>query len=198
MKYSKGCAILIIFAAVSGCIGSDTKHQPVPVLSQVPVITATSPSGMALQPEDLPGDYSIRDRFAVPYESIRPLLLNLGWVAGYSSTFTRLNMSRGEYTTISQTISIYPQDITNMAYIIEKDAMLAHDNMTRRYEIPSPTVGNRSTAWRDSPQDERWGVATYTILFAKKNVIEKIAMTGTSTDYEELKEISRIAAFKIC
>jgi hypothetical protein len=152
---------------------------------------------LALQLSDLSGDYIIRDRSAVPYESVLPALRDLGWAAGYSAAFTRLNRSGGEYTTVSQRIGIYPLDSINSAYITEKEEMLSCGNPTRRYEIPAPVVGGRSIAWRASPQDELWGIATYTVIFTRKNAIEKISMIGTATDYEELRDIVLVAAGKI-
>jgi hypothetical protein len=34
---------------------------------------------------------------------------------------------------------------------------------------------------------------TYTVIFTKKNVFEKITMAGTNTDYETLKRLAQRA-----
>ena len=65
------------------------------------------------------------------------------------------------------------------------------------HEIPFPTIGDMSIAFRGSYDNDPNNFVVYSVLFTKKNVYEKITMTGTTTDYETLKDIAQRAAEKI-
>jgi hypothetical protein len=63
--------------------------------------------------------------------------------------------------------------------------------------VPFPVTGERSIAWREVRTVGTIPVVTYSVIFTKKNVYEKISMTGTSTDYELLRELAMTAAGRI-
>jgi hypothetical protein len=102
-----------------------------------------------------------------------------------------------EVTGIIQEIDVYPLDATNDVYALEKEALLPTDGSATDYQIPFPQEGDRSIAWRETRTMDRTTIVTYTVIFTKKNVYEKISMTGTTTDYEVFKDIAQKAAGKI-
>jgi hypothetical protein len=152
---------------------------------------------MALQLTDLPSDYVIRDRTASAYGGIDKIYQDLGWRQGYRASFYRLDKDRDDTTGIVQEIDVYPPDTVNEVYALEKEALLPPDDSTTDYQVPFPQQGDRSIAWRETRTVDRTTIVTYTVIFTKKNVYEKISMTGTTTDYEVLRDVAQRAAGKI-
>jgi hypothetical protein len=197
---------MILMVGVSGCLDK-LYEKPVPVTTPtpLPVITPTpespgstvGPSEMALQLADLPADYFLRDRSVIAFDEVPKFNRDLGWRQGYFVSFYRMNLRNEDLTGITQTIGIYPLEKMNPLYSVEKDALLSHDMSTEQYEIPFPTVGERSFAIRETHPDDPYAGVTYTVIFTRKNVFEKITMGGTTTDYEALKDVANKAAAKI-
>ena len=193
---------VIAFCISMGCIDR-FYEKPVtptipPTLTPVPTLEGTvstiPPDEMALQLTDLPSDYFIKDRSATSYEEQPTLNRDLGWRQGYTSEFYRMNIDTADLTVITQTIGVYPLENMNTVFSVEKDDLLPPVNGIKRYEIPFPAIGTKSLAVRETDPDD---VVTYTIIFISKNVAEKITMTGTTTDYEALKNIVKIAEARI-
>jgi hypothetical protein len=152
---------------------------------------------MALRLPDLPGDYFLKDRSVVAIDEIPTLNRNLGWWQGYRVVFYRLYLDREDLTGVTQTISLYPLENMNTLFSVEKDALLAPDPSVNRYEIPFPVIGDRSIAVRETRSDDTHKMVTYTVIFTDKNVYETITMSGSTTDYEVLKNITRTAEARI-
>jgi hypothetical protein len=152
---------------------------------------------MALQPEDLPSGYILRDRSVMVTPEVSQLTRDLGWMQGYFVMYDRASRIRGDTTRIRQSISIFPRENIKRVYTLEKLTFSTGDNSMRSpYEIPFPAIGDQSMAYRmtDTPET---GQVTYTVIFTEKNVLMRITMSGTSTDYETFREIAQKAAAKI-
>lgn len=206
MQYRTGAILFIILtlACTAGC-ANPLPNTPAPVETPVPALlpTAESPSvtvpasEMALQLADLPSDYILRDRSVMISPEVSQLTRDLGWRQGYFVTFDRTGRTKSDQTRIRQAVSIFPVENMKKVYTLEKLALDAPENTPEtRNEVPFPTIGDRSIAYRetDSPAP---GQVTYTVIFTKKNAYERITMAGTSTDYETLKTVVQTAAAKI-
>ena len=198
---------LIFSVSISGC-ADKVSLKPVVLTTPttvLPVITPlpespnaeASPSEMALQLFDLPPDYFLRSRTVVSMEELPEVNRDLGWRQGYFVSFYRMNLQNQDITGITQTIGIYPLEKMNNLFAVENDSLLSPDLSTERYEIPFPVTGDRSIAVRETRLNDRFNIVTYTVIFTRKNVFERISMAGTTTDYELLKNVVQKAAAKI-
>jgi hypothetical protein len=211
MEYDmqKWCVIvvllLIFFVYSAGC-SSSPPAQPASTPTPTPVVhpapesrTATvPPSDMALQLSDMNSGYIIKDRSVMISPEVAQLTHDLGWRQGYFVQFYRLNKDMDDQTFVRQSINIFPLENMNKVFTIEKEDMKSQSNGSSTFhEIPFPTIGDMSIAFRGSDTNDPYDFVVYTVLFTKKNVYEKITMTGTTTDYETLKDIAQKAAEKI-
>ncbi len=189
-------AALLVAAALvcaSGCTeGPEETPTPAPTSIPVPpVYTTPEPSAdMALRPQDLPSGYELRDRSVIAPGEVPSLALQLGWREGYHVTYERENRYTDDVTLIRQSVNIYTTDSIEGVFLLAKEELKDQQvSPGSRYEIPFPPAGERSIAFRDTnPLDPEHSV-TYTAIFMKKNVFEKISMTGTNTDYETFKRL---------
>jgi hypothetical protein len=206
MQYRTGAILLVILtlACTAGCT-NPISSPPAPAAILVPTSQptpenpkATVPaSDMALQPGDLPSDYILRDRSVMISPEVTQLTRDLGWTQGYFVTYDRTGRTKSDQTRVRQAISIFPVENMKKVYTFEKQALEDTGNsLYSPFEIPFPATGDRSIAYRktDSPEP---GQVTYTVIFTRKNAFERITMTGTSTDYETLKDAVQKAAAKI-
>ena len=154
---------------------------------------------MALQLADIPSDYILKDRSDVPYTKTTQLSRDLGWREGYSVTFFRMNQEKFDMTGLRQTITRYPIQNMNRVFEMAKDEMLSPVNggTGTIFELPLARIGDQSIAYKRENTSAPDSLPVYTILFVKKDVFETLEMGGTTTDYETLKELARIAADKI-
>jgi hypothetical protein len=198
---------VLVFLALAGSAGctNPLTSPPEPLVTPAPTALPTTESKsvtvpaseMALQIEDLPTDYILRDRSVMISPEVSQLTRDIGWRQGYFVTFDRTGRMKGDQTRIRQSISIFPVENMNRVFMLEKDELLkGGDSFTAPDEIPFPTIGNRSIACRTTDMPEA-GQVTYTVIFTKKNAFERITMAGTSTDYETLKDVVQKAAAKI-
>ena len=195
--------ILIVFIFCSaGCTEAPPAAPPAPAQTPIPApIPSTvalrlpqSPSDMALQPSDLPSEYLLRDRSVMALPEVSQIGRSLGWRQGYFVSFYRVNSDTGDFTRILQSISVFSPDNINGVFLIEKDALKDRSSTPgTRYEIPFPPIGDRSIAFRETNPVDPDRPVTYTVIFTKKNVFEKITMSGTLTDYETLKRLAQRA-----
>jgi hypothetical protein len=196
--------IILVLAISAGCTApppaaTESKATSVPaVLPTTENIAVSLPvSDMTLQLSDLPSGYIIRDRSVMISPEITQIARELGWRQGYFVTFDRTDRMKSDQTRIRQAISIFPPDAMKTVFQIEKDELLHGGNpATPTFEIPFPSTGNRSIATRINGMPSE-GQVTYTVIFTKKNVFERITMSGTSTDYEILKDVVNKAAAKV-
>jgi len=196
--------ILIVCAGSAGCLSGVFGEPPAKPALTITITPAPesrtgslTPDMLALQPEDLPVDYSIRDRTVILASDISPVLQDIGWLQGYTVSYYRLNRDTDDRTGIRQSISIYPVTRMNTVFEVEKENLLSGGNASiRKDEFPFPNTGDATFAVRQISTGND-PVVTYTVIFIKKNVFEKISMGGTATDYEILKNITAVAAGKI-
>jgi hypothetical protein len=204
MDHSWAALILVTFIICSaGCletlVGEPPKITVTPeVTTLVPTIEPTrlpeQSSDMALQPSDLPSEYTLQDRSVTALPEVTSLALQLGWQQGYYVSFYHRNGNNEIVTRIWQSVNIFSSDNINGVFLLEKED-LKKEQLTpgTRYEIPFPAVGERSIAFRETNPLDAERPVTYTVIFTKKNVYEKITMSGTSTDYETLKRLAQRA-----
>jgi hypothetical protein len=207
MKKLYGSLILILIFIIcsSGCVSTQSEKpaglpEPIPTLLPTPESKAStiSPSAMALQLTDLPSDYILKDRSVMVFPEVTQLTRDLGWRQGYFVSFYRINKEKDDQTAIRQSINIFPLENMNKVFSIEKEDIKSRaDGSGTLYEIPFPTIGDTSIAFRGTDANDPYNFVVYSVLFTKKNVFEKITMKGTSTDYEVLKDIAQTAAEKI-
>jgi hypothetical protein len=199
MEHTRAALILVIFLICSaGCLDTlagEPPYKPEPTTPVIVVTTETprlteQSSDMALQPADLPSDYILQDRSVIALPEVSQLARELGWRQGYYVSFYRRLGNTNDTTRVRQSIDIFSTDNINGVFLLEKKE-LTDQQMTpgTRYEIPFPSVGERSIAFRDTDPLDTERPVTYTVIFTKKNVYEKITMSGTSTDYETLKRL---------
>lgn len=199
MENTWAAFILVTFLLCStGCLDTMVGEPPYKTESPTPtpVLTTELPrlpeqsSDMALQPADLPSDYILQGRSVMALPDVSQLARELGWRQGYYVSFYRRISNTDDITRIRQSINIFSSDNINGVFLLEKEELKDQQlSPGTRYEIPFPAVGERSIAFRDmNPLDPERPV-TYTVIFIKKNVYEKITMSGTNTDYETLKRL---------
>lgn len=197
--------ILVFFIFLTAC-SSPQDSQPVPASNSIPPVIATPesrtvivpPSEMALQLSDMNSDYRIKDRSVIPFQEVDQFKRDIGWKEGYFVHFYRLDKDKDDQTIVLQSINIFPLENMNKVFKAEKEEMKSRSNVSSTfYEIPFPMVGDMSIAFRETQAGNPYESVVYTVLFSKKNVYEKITMTGSTTDYEALKTLTRRAAEKI-
>jgi len=200
MEHSWPALILAIFLLCSaGCLetlfGEPPQKAETPVVP-TPIPTTETPrlpiqsSDMALQPADLPSDYILQDRTVMALPEVSSLALELGWQQGYYVSFYRRISNTDDITRIRQSVNIFSSESINGVFLLEKEELKNQQvSPGTRYEIPFPAIGERSIAFRDTNPVDSERPVTYTVIFIRKNVYEKITMSGTNTDYETLKRL---------
>lgn len=199
MEHAWAAVCLVIFLLCSaGCQDARVGETPVKTESPalIPAPTTDIPqvqepsSDMALQPADLPSDFILQDRSVMALPEVSQLARELGWRQGYYVSFYRRITNTNDITWVRQSVNIFSTDSINGVFLLAKEELKNQQlSPGTRYEIPFPAVGERSIAFRDTnPMDPERPV-TYTVIFIKKNVYEKITMSGTNTDYETLKRL---------
>ncbi len=202
------CVILAAMLISAGCLSVIFPYPLVPSPTQspapTPVPTTESPvvtvpvSQMALQPSDMPADYILRDRSDLANLEMDQMSHDLGWRAGYEVTYYRINQEKYDMTELRQVIDLYPLANMNNVFNIETWAITGQENGTTQiYELPCPNMGDRTFAYRESDTRGPLLITTYSIVFTNKDVYEELTMSGTTTDFETLKELARTAADKI-
>jgi len=206
MQYRTGAFVLVILA-LTFSVGCTTPYEG-PAESPPPSIPAVTPlpdsksatvpaSEMALVLTDIPAEYFVRDRSVMISPEVTQLTRDLGWTGGYFVLFERTGRIKNDRTQVRQALSIFPVENMNKVFTLEKTALSEGATAAGTMdEIPFPATGDRSIAYRATGTADPTQV-TYTVIFSKKNVFERITMTGTSTDYETLKGMVQKAAEKI-
>lgn len=200
MEHAWAALIFVIFLLCSaGCLDTPVGEPPqkteTPAPTRVPIKeTPRLPepsSNMALQPSDLPSEFILQDRSVMALPEVSQLARELGWRQGYYVSFYRRNSDTDDITRIRQSISIFSPDNINGVFLLEKEELKDQQlSPGTRYEIPFPAVGERSIAFRETNPLDPQRPVTYTVIFTKGSVYEKITMSGTNTDYETLKRLA--------
>jgi hypothetical protein len=183
--------LLITMVFLSGCTeqtattSETNKEQPKIKLSSL------EPSDLILQLSDLPSNFTIKERTERVRSDLDEDAKNLGWKKGYYVRFAK-GETLLDITVINHAISIYPID--NISKVL--DIPRKSDENVTFDELSNPNIGDKSKAFRVT---EKTGLETrsYLIEFNKMDVYEYIYMSGTSTDYELLKDLAKKAEAKI-
>ncbi len=200
--------ILVAVLLSAGCLSAifpyPSASAPVETPTVTPVPTTENPfstvpvSQMALQPSDMPSDYILRDRSDISYLEMDQISHTLGWKAGYTVSYYRLNPQQYDLTEVSQVIDLYPLANMNEVFNVEEDAITSLENGTTQiYQLPCPNMGEQTYAYRETDSRNSPLTTTYSIIFVNKDIYEKLTMSGTTTDFETLKELAQISADKI-
>src|SRR5208283_478498 len=200
-------AILVLVLVSTGCLSAifpnPSEPAPAQTTAPTPVPTTISPvstiplSQMALQPSDMPSGYVLKGRSDISYLEMDQMSRNLGWRAGYTVTYYRLNEQQYELTTVSQVIDLYTLSNMNTIFNLQEDAVTAQETGTTQiYQLPCPNMGDHTFAYRKTDLENPL-LTTYSIIFTKKDVYEEVTMSGTTTDFETLKELAQTAAGRI-
>jgi hypothetical protein len=198
LAFMAGLALL-----AAGCIsefaGPAPATTPAAAATTGTVNLTTNPSiaDQVLRLDDLPSDYLLRDRTVIAYAGTGQLARDLGWLQGYRVSFYRLEKKKDDMTEITEEINVYPAENLNMAYLLDKEALVPGKNNESGYQVPFPVIGNQSIAWRETSGSDEGRIVTYSVLFTKKNVLVLLSMRGTTTDYELLKTVAQDAADRI-
>jgi hypothetical protein len=198
--------LMMIVIVSAGCLDTlmgkpENKPQTLPPTTLPTTENPSStvqPSDMALQLADLPSDYILRDRSVMVSPEVAQLTRDLGWREGYFVAFYRIDKDKDDLTRIRQSINFFPIENMKKVFDLEKiDLESQAISPQIQSEIPFPVTGDYSRAYRLTDPTDATKQVTYTVIFTKKNVYEKIVMTGTTTDYEVLKDVVQKAAAKI-
>ena len=166
-----------------------------PVTTPANQLSTIEPSEMALQLSDLPVNFTIQNRVERVRSDVDKAGIELGWKSGYIVKFSRIDFQTFSSTMIEQSTSIYP--IETMPKLLS-GAKKMYQNMTSSgyvvNELSNPQIGDQSHAFIIASADSS---KTYLIDFIKNDVYESLRMTGTTTDYELLKDVAKKAVSKI-
>jgi hypothetical protein len=205
----------MVFCTCASCCIDTFFGEPEPEKALAPVVEETTPatdiqpaperatstislSDLALQSSDLPADYLLKERSVMVSLEVTQLMRDLGWRQGYSASFYRVNRKKEDFTSLVQSISIFPPETINRVFLVEQEELAARaESSGTLNEIPFPATGDQSFAYRQTDLTDPEHQVVYTIIFTRKNVYEKIIMTGTTLDYETLKVVAQKAADRV-
>lgn len=191
--------LLITMVFISGCTQQTTttpetnKEQVIPKEQPKTKLSSLEPSDLILQLSDIPSNFTIKERTERVRSDLNEDAKNLGWKKGYY-----VKLAKGEtlldITVIEHSISIYP--IENISKVITTQ-WKSDDNVTYD-ELSKPNLGDDSRAFRITQRSE-YGQENrvYLIEFVKMDVYEALYMSGTTTDFEILKDMAKKAEAKI-
>ena len=182
--------LIILLVCIVGCT-SKAPSNPEIKLSTI------EPSEMALQSDELPENYQIKERSEQVKSDVVKSALDLGWKKGYIVKFVQVDLNNLEVTSIEQGISIYPIENINKSLSLQRDESTKYTaNISYTIDdLSNPNIGDQSQAYRITNKLDN--SKSYAIDFTKQDVFESLRMSGTFTDYEILKELAQTAAEKI-
>ena len=182
--------LIILLVCIVGCT-SKAPSNPEIKLSTI------EPSEMALQSDELPENYQIKERSEQVKSDVVKSALDLGWKKGYIVKFVQVDLNNLEVTSIEQGISIYPIENINKSLSLQRDESTKYtaNNSYTIDDLSNPNIGDQSQAYRITNKLDN--SKSYAIDFTKQDVFESLRMSGTFTDYEILKELAQTAAEKI-
>ena len=182
--------LIILLVCIVGCT-SKAPSNPEIKLSTI------EPSEMALQSDELPENYQIKERSEQVKSDVVKSALDLGWKKGYIVKFVQVDLNNLEVTSIEHHISIYPIENINKTLSLQGDESTKYTaNISYTIDdLSNPNIGDQSQAYRITNKLDN--SKSYAIDFTKQDVFESLRMSGTFTDYEILKELAQTAAEKI-
>jgi hypothetical protein len=180
--------LIILVVCIAGC-ASTAPSSPEIKSSTIEL------SGMALQLDDLPENYQIKERSEQVRSDVVKSALDLGWKKGYIVKFVQVDLNTLEVTSIEQDISVYPIENIDKAFSLQRDESAKYTANNTIDDLSNPNIGDQSQAYRITNKSDN--SKSYAIDFIKQDVFESLSMSGTFTDYETLKELAKTAAEKI-
>lgn len=164
----------------------NNNQQTVPQVKE----TTKEPVDLILQLSDLPENYTLGDKAERLRSEVSSSGLSIGWEKGYYVKYKRIGDTIFDATVIEQYISFYPiENISKAVTTYESNENITYEQMS------NPNIGDNSAAYKVADAEGIGG--GYIIEFIKKNVYEAMTISGTSTDYELLKELAKKAVAKI-
>jgi len=174
---------IISILIFSGCINDESQKS-----------ATKEPVELTLELSDFPYNFEIKDRTERLKSDVSQEALDLGWKKGYYIRYARIGDSLLDVTVVEQSISIYPTE--NLIHVIASPHLNTDDITYEEYS--KPNIGDDSRAYRITVKDEfDIEERVYMIEFIKLDVYESFYMSGTTTDYELLKDIAMKAERKI-
>jgi hypothetical protein len=186
--------LLVISVGLAGCTSQAPAARPVPGI----IPSTLEPSAMALQPADVPANFTFVENGERNASWMSNWSLDHGWKKGYYAIYQMNNRSSRPGAVVEQLISVYnPENIT----LIVPDTI----GMTRNWsiedknvtveELPRPAIGDTACSFRivDMSNDFAW----YRVAFVKKDVYMEIWTNGTAAEYDSFLKIADTAAAKI-
>ena len=142
---------------------------------------------------DLPEGYALQDKAPRVKSELSENSLKLGWIEGYKISFSKSEDTIFSITRIDQLISKYSlENITKLIIIPEETEGVTVD------EIPIEKIGDESKAFKIIDENDFAGSGGYyQIQFRKMDILETLTISGTSQNFELLKELARKAENKI-
>lgn len=189
-------ALILGLIILSVCIAGCSSSIPLPAATPENKLSTIEPSEMALQPSDISGNLTLKERSERVPSDVGPWAHDNGWKKGYYVIYQKVDLNSLSGTVIEQKISIYP--IENISLVIPAQVK-DMENLTMesgsRDELSIPNIGDSSRAYRFS--NNIYNTKEYVIFFVKKDVYEELWMRGTVTDYETLKQLANVAVAKV-
>lgn len=185
--------ITVVIILSAGCSSSAPSGTSLPVIGNK--LSTIEPSEMALQLSELPQGYEIK-RSEITTNNTSTAQ-NLSWKKGYYVSYQKIVTTSNDGIEISQFISIYPIDKVSSAMSIginDMKAIVGWVSTAQMEQLSNPNIGDSSQAFRLKNNDQ---VTGYFITFTKKDVCEQFFISGSTTDYEILKDVAVKAAAKI-
>jgi len=206
-RYLIPAVLLCALLAAAGCTAGTVPSAPATPAAASPSLALAS---LALMPAEVPAGYVLTERREKDAADMGSLALQLGWQAGYATTYTNTSSGPDKRTTIVQTIAVYPEkNIPGIISVIEKQER-SDSNMSYS-DIPSPGVGDISggfTAKAQAPMILRTGTASLLaskatitaplpdvaeVWFSKGTIFEDIRVAGPGADAATVTELARVA-----
>jgi len=191
MKYNFSVltiGLIILLVCIAGCTST---APPTPEIK----LSTVELSVMALQRDELPENYQIKERSEQVRSDVVQSALDLGWKKGYTVKFVQSDSNNLEITSIEQGISVYPIENIDKSLSLQRDESAKYTANTTIDDLSNPNISDQSQAYRITNKSDN--SKSYAIDFIKQDVFESLRMSGTFTDYEILKELAQTAAEKI-
>jgi len=150
-------------------------------------------STLVLSLEELPSGYKIIERTPRLESDVSEEGLSLGWKEGYYVRYLKgdENSLLTDLSVLELFVSRYP--LENISSMITEEPEDMGDGYVSEV-LPNFNVGEKSKSTRYREEN---GLTYYRIEFYKKDILINIFMSGTSTDYEFIKDLASKTASKI-
>jgi hypothetical protein len=186
--------LLVLSVGFAGCTSQAPAVQPVPGNT----LSTVEPSAMALQPSDVPANFTFVEKGERNMSSMSNWSLDHGWKKGYYAIYQMNNQSSHPGAVVEQFISVYAAE--NITLIVPdtigmtRNWSMEDKNVTLE-ELSMPAIGDTSSSFKifDKSDDSAW----YRVAFVKKDVYMELWTNGTASEYDMFLKIADTAAAKI-